>query len=199
MGAGEDAERSLVVLISGRGSNLRAILESEVGRRVRLVVSDNPEARGLAAAGDFGVPATVIGNRRREEFESAALRQIGVHRPCLVALAGFMRVLSAGFIRRLDGWVVNIHPSLLPEFPGLDTHRRALAESAQEHGCTVHWVNEKVDGGTVLAQAAVAVEAGDDEGALAARVLEAEHRLYPAAISRILRGEARPGEGFRDG
>lgn len=192
------ADRGLVVLVSGRGSNLRAILESGVGPRVRLVVSDNPAARGLAVAGEFGVPATVVAWRARAEFERAALRHIGVHRPCLVALAGFMRVLSAGFLARLEGWVVNIHPSLLPRFPGLDTHRRALESGAREHGCTVHWVDERLDGGTVLAQASVAVRPGDDERALAARVLEAEHRLYPATIARVLCGAARPGEALRD-
>ncbi len=186
------------MLVSGRGSNLRAILESGVGPRVRLVVSDNPAARGLAVAGEFGVPATVVAWRARAEFERAALRHIGVHRPCLVALAGFMRVLSAGFLARLEGWVVNIHPSLLPRFPGLDTHRRALESGAREHGCTVHWVDERLDGGTVLAQASVAVRPGDDERALAARVLEAEHRLYPATIARVLCGAARPGEALRD-
>jgi len=187
--------RNVVVFISGRGSNLRALLDSGVGGRISLVLSDNPCAAGLVHAGERGVSTVTIGSRAGEGFEDLALRHLKVHEPCLVALAGFMRILSGEFLSRLGGWVVNVHPSLLPELPGLRTHRRALAAGAKSHGCSVHWVEPEVDAGPVIAQERVEVLPGDDEGSLAARVLEAEHRLYPATVARILAGEIRPGEG----
>ena len=188
------ARRNIVVFISGRGSNLRALLESEVGGRIGLVLTDNPRAEGLVHAGRHRTSVATVEYEDRGRFEHVALRLLRIHDPCLVALAGFMRILSADFISRVDGWIVNIHPSLLPELPGLHTHRRVLETGMKRHGCTVHWVRPQVDGGGVIAQEAVDILADDDEESLARRVLAAEHRLYPAAVARIFAAGLRPGE-----
>lgn len=179
---------SVVILISGRGSNLQAILESGVGNRVAAVISDNPGAAGLNVAAKHGKPTHVIPRRgqTKEAFEDALSECIEQYNPALIALAGFMTVVSGAFIARHQGYIVNIHPSLLPALRGLETHKRALAAGVPQHGCSVHWVTESVDAGDVIARQAVRVENTDDEEALAARVLEAEHRLYPATISRLL-------------
>jgi len=180
---------SVVVLISGRGSNLQAILEA--GIPVAAVISNRAGAPGLALAASRGIATAVVEHRRyptREAFESALAAEIDRHAPRLVALAGFMRVLTPAFVARYAGRLVNIHPSLLPEFPGLDTHARALAAGATRHGCTVHFVTEELDHGPVIAQAEVRVLPGDSAQALAARVLEEEHRLYPRAIRWFLEG-----------
>ena len=185
--------REVVVFISGRGSNLHALLESEVAPRISMVLTDNPRADGLVHAGMHQVCTVAIEYRDREQFEREALKYLELHKPCLVVLAGFMRILSADFISRLDGGIVNIHPSLLPSLPGLHTHRRALQAGEKRHGCTIHWVDASVDGGPIVAQEAVDVLPDDDEDSLAARVLEVEHRLYPATVARILDGGLRPG------
>jgi phosphoribosylglycinamide formyltransferase 1 len=180
---------SVVVLISGRGSNLQAILDA--GIPVAAVISNRPDAPGLALAAGRGVGTAVVEHRRyatREEFEAALAAEIDRHAPRLVALAGFMRVLTPGFVARYAGRLVNIHPSLLPEFPGLDTHARALAAGVTRHGCTVHFVTAQLDHGPIIAQASVPVLPGDSAQALAARVLEQEHRLYPRAIRWFLDG-----------
>lgn len=180
---------SVVVLISGRGSNLRAILDSPVGAKVSGVVADNPAAAGLRIAAEHGVDTAVVRRERypgRVEFERALAAAIDAHQPRFIALAGFMRILSPAFVARYRGKMINIHPSLLPAYPGLDTHRRALADHAETHGCSVHWVGEIVDGGAVIRQSEVPVRDGDDPDALAARVLAAEHRLYPAVIADLL-------------
>lgn len=180
---------SVIVLISGRGSNLRAILDA--GIPVAAVVSNRADAPGLALAAGRGVATAVVEHRRyatREAFEAALAAEIDRHAPRLVALAGFMRVLTPGFVARYAGRLVNIHPSLLPEFPGLDTHTRALAAGATRHGCTVHFVTERLDHGPIIAQASVPVLPGDSAQTLAARVLEQEHRLYPRAIRWFLDG-----------
>lgn len=180
---------SVVVLISGRGSNLQAVLDA--GIAVAAVISNRADAGGLSIAADRGVPTAVVEHQRfgtREAFEAALAAEIERHAPRLVALAGFMRVLTAEFVARYAGRLVNIHPSLLPEFPGLDTHARALAAGAKRHGCTVHFVTEALDHGPIIAQASVPVLASDTAETLAARVLAEEHLLYPRAIRWFLDG-----------
>ncbi len=182
------------ILISGRGSNMSALLAAMADpafpARPVLVLSNRPDAAGLALTGV--VPTAVVPSRGRgrEAFEAdldAALQAHGVQ---LIALAGFMRVLTAEFVARWAGRMINIHPSLLPSFPGLDTHARALAAGVRLHGCTVHWVSPGVDEGPIIAQSAVPVLPSDDEASLAARVLAREHALYPAALRLVARGAA---------
>jgi phosphoribosylglycinamide formyltransferase-1 len=180
---------SVVVLISGRGSNLQAMLDA--GIPVSAVISNQPGAGGLAIAARRGVATAVVEHRRfrtREAFDAALADEIDRHAPCLVALAGFMRVLTPAFVARYSGRLVNIHPSLLPELPGLDTHARALAAGAKRHGCTVHFVTAELDHGPIIAQASVPVLAGDTEETLAARVLAQEHQIYPRALRWFLDG-----------
>ena len=180
---------SVVVLISGRGSNLQAILEA--GIPVSAVISNRADAGGLAIAARHGVATAVVEHGRfgsRDAFDEAVAAAVDRHAPRLVALAGFMRVLTPGFVARYAGRLVNIHPSLLPEFPGLNTHARALAAGVRRHGCTVHFVTEHIDLGPIIAQATVPVLPGDDEAALAARVLAQEHLIYPRAIRWFLEG-----------
>ncbi|MCO5107530.1 MAG: phosphoribosylglycinamide formyltransferase [Burkholderiaceae bacterium] len=181
--------KRIVVLLSGRGSNMLAIAEAL--RRERWpasivgVIGDRPGAAGLQRAGELGLPAALVdfrGFARREDFERALAEAIDAHEPDVVVLAGFMRVLGAPFVEHYRGRLLNIHPSLLPAFPGLATHRRALQAGVAVHGATVHFVGTEVDAGPIVAQAAVPVLADDDEAALAARVLELEHRLYPMAL-----------------
>jgi len=181
---------SVVVLISGRGSNMLAILEA--GIPVSAVISNRADAGGLAIAARHGVATGVVEHRRyatREAFDAALAAEIDRHAPRLVALAGFMRVLTAGFVVRYAGRLVNIHPSLLPDFPGLDTHARALAAGVERHGCTVHFVTAALDHGPIIAQASVPVLPGDTADILAARVLREEHLLYPRAIRWFLDGD----------
>ena len=188
------ADKRIVILISGRGSNMEALLAARLPARVAAVISNNPQAKGLATAKSHGIAVAVVDHRAfpdRAAFDAALAAEIDRHRPDLVVLAGFMRILTAPFIERYRGRLVNIHPSLLPEFPGLDTHRRALAAGAKRHGCTVHFVTPVVDGGPVIAQASVPVEPGDTEEALAARVLEQEHRIYPEVVRGFLDGRVR--------
>lgn len=177
--------KRIVILISGRGSNLRAILEAGLPVEVGAVISNNPEARGLAIAAQHGIPTEVVDHRRfpdRQTFDQALEEVIARHRPDLVVLAGFMRILSTSFVERLQGRLINIHPSLLPAFPGLNTHSRALAAGVKIHGCTVHFVTPELDRGPIIIQAAVPVFPQDDEQTLAERVLAQEHRIYPQAI-----------------
>jgi phosphoribosylglycinamide formyltransferase 1 len=181
---------SVVILISGRGSNMQAILEA--GIPVASVISNRTDAAGLAIAAQRGVATAVVDHRRfasREAFDAALAAEIDRHAPRLVALAGFMRILTPGFVARFEGRIMNIHPSLLPQFPGLDTHARALAAGAQRHGCTVHFVTAELDHGPIIAQASVPVLPGDTEQSLAARVLAQEHLLYPRAIRWFLDGD----------
>ena len=187
-------EKTLVILISGRGSNMEALLDAKLPARVAAVISNNPQAKGLATARERGVATAVVDHRAfpdRAAFDAALATEIDRHRPDLVALAGFMRVLTEPFIERYRGRLVNIHPSLLPAFPGLDTHRRALAAGARVHGCTVHFVTPVVDSGPVIVQAEVPVEPGDTQERLAARVLKEEHRIYPQAVRGFLEGSIR--------
>ena len=180
----------IVVLISGRGSNLRAIVDAIAGGTLavdlRAVVCNEPDAPGVELARRAGYEVAIVPHRgfpARERFEAALAEAIDRFEPELVVLAGFMRILTAGFVRRYAGRLVNIHPSLLPELPGLDTHARAIEIGARDHGATVHFVTEELDGGPIIARARVPVLAGDDAETLAARVLEREHVLLPRTLS----------------
>jgi phosphoribosylglycinamide formyltransferase-1 len=180
---------SVVVLISGRGSNMQAI--AEAGIPVAAVISNVAGAAGLGIAAKRGVPTKVVSHRdfaSREAFEDVLAKEIDEFSPTLVALAGFMRVLTPGFVARYAGRLVNIHPSLLPAFPGLDTHARALAAGVKVHGCTVHFVTPDLDNGPIIVQAAVPVRPGDSAETLAARVLRQEHVVYPRAVRWFLEG-----------
>ena len=188
------ARLRLGVLISGRGSNLAALVDAarapDYPAEVALVIANEAGAAGLARAAAAGI-ATRLVSHRQPGFEAmldTALREAGIE---LVCLAGFMRVLSAAFVGQWRGRLINIHPSLLPAFPGLDTHRRALAAGVKATGCTVHFVSDTVDAGPIIAQSEVPVLAGDDPARLAARVLAAEHRLYPQVVRMIAEGRVR--------
>jgi phosphoribosylglycinamide formyltransferase-1 len=190
----------LVVLVSGRGSNLEAIAaacaDGRLAARIVAVISDRPGAAALARAAARGIPSEVLpGAPDREQLGSALGARLEALAPDLVVLAGFMRILSEGFVLRWVGRMVNIHPSLLPAYPGLRTHRRALADGARVHGATVHFVTPALDAGPAVMQVEVPVRPDDDEARLGARVLAAEHRLYPAALARILAGQV----VFREG
>lgn len=181
----------VVILISGRGSNMQALLEAQLPVEFACVISNRADAPGLATAAHHGVPSVVLNHRDydgREAFDAALAAEIDRHNPDLVILAGFMRVLSDGFVRRYLGRMINIHPALLPSFPGLDTHARALAAGVKLHGCTVHFVTPEVDSGPIIAQAAVPVLADDTPEILSARVLRQEHRLFPQAVRWFAEG-----------
>ncbi len=180
---------SVVVLISGRGSNLQALLDA--GIPVSGVISNVAGAGGLAIAAARGIPAQVVAHKdfaTRDAFDRALAAAVDALAPKLVALAGFMRILTPGFTQRYAGRLVNIHPSLLPSFTGLDTHARAIAAGVKLHGCTVHFVTAELDHGPIIAQAAVPVLAEDTPEALAVRVLREEHALYPRALRWFLDG-----------
>ena len=180
--------RSIVILISGRGSNMLAILAARPALEIAAVISNEPRAAGLEAARRQGVATRTVDHRAyadREGFDAALAREIDAFRPRLVVLAGFMRILTDAFVARYAGRLVNIHPALLPAFPGLNTHRRALAAGVRIHGCTVHFVTADLDGGPIIAQAAVPVVEDDTEETLAARVLVQEHRIYPQVVRWI--------------
>jgi len=183
-----------VILISGRGSNMQALLEAGLPVDFACVISNRPEAAGLAIAARHGVPTAVVDHRQhdgRAAFDAALAEEIDRHAPDLVILAGFMRVLTEDFVRHYANRLVNIHPALLPAFPGLDTHARALAAGVKLHGCTVHFVTPEVDAGPIIAQAAVPVLADDTPETLAARVLRQEHRLFPLAVRWLAEGRVR--------
>ena len=183
--------KRIAILISGRGSNMQALLAAGLQAMIAAVISNNPQARGLALAQARGVPTEVVDHRSypdREAFDCALAAAIDRHAPDLVVLAGFMRILTPGFVERYAGRMINIHPSLLPAFTGIYTHRRALADGVKLHGCTVHFVTAALDHGPIIAQAAVPVLAGDTEDTLAARVLEQEHRVLPQAVRWFLEG-----------
>jgi phosphoribosylglycinamide formyltransferase-1 len=183
--------KKIVVLISGRGSNMEAIVRAGLPVHIAAVISNRPDAAGLKFAAQSGLDTQVVDERTfssRDAFEKELAGAIDGHSPDLIALAGFMRVLGADFVRRYSGRMLNIHPSLLPAFPGLHTHRRALQEGVKLHGCTVHFVTPQVDHGPIIIQAAVPVLAGDTVATLAARVLEQEHRIYPLALRWFVEG-----------
>jgi len=183
--------KRIVILISGRGSNLQSILEAKLDAQVAAVISNNPAARGIDIARNFGVDTVVIDHRAfpdRTSFDTALAEKADSCRPDLLVLAGFMRILSEGFLKRFGGRIMNIHPSLLPAFPGVDTHRRALREGVRIHGCTVHFVTSELDHGPIIAQAAVPVLENDTAATLSARILKEEHRVYSDAIELVLSG-----------
>ena len=178
--------KNIVILISGRGSNMEAIVRAAIpGSRIAAVISNRPDAAGLGFAASHGIATAVVDHKAfpdRASFDTELARVIDSHAPDLVVLAGFMRVLTADFVRHYEGRLLNIHPSLLPSFPGLHTHQRALEAGVRVHGTTVHFVTAELDCGPIVVQAVVPVLEGDDESALAARVLVQEHRIYPQAV-----------------
>ncbi len=181
--------KRITVLLSGRGTNLAALLAARdkgaLGGEINRVIANVPDAPGLALARAHGVEAIALDHRdfpTRDAFDAELALVIDAAHPDVVVMAGFMRVLGEPFVRRYFGRLINVHPSLLPLYPGLHTHRRALADGARVHGCTVHFVTAEVDGGPIIAQAAVPVLDNDDEASLAARVLAQEHMLLPAAV-----------------
>lgn len=178
-------KRRVAVLISGRGSNMRALVEQAEGYEVVLVASNKPLAQGLAWARGRAIPTWTWDSRGGDKdlWEAALEQSLTDHRIGTIALAGFMRILSGEFTRRWSGRILNIHPSLLPKYRGLDTHKRAIEAGDKTSGCSVHLVTEELDSGDVLGQAQVPVLAGDTEMTLEARVLEAEHRLYPQTLA----------------
>lgn len=187
--------KSIVILISGRGSNMRSIVAAAAQQRwparVAAVISNRADASGLEWAREQGVATEILEHRSfpsRDAFDEALAARIDSYQPDVVVLAGFMRILGEAFVNRYDGRLLNIHPSLLPSFPGLHTHRQALEYGVKVHGCTVHFVTAKLDRGPVVAQAAVPVLDVDDELTLAARVLEQEHIVYPRAVRWIVEG-----------
>ncbi|MDR1887948.1 MAG: phosphoribosylglycinamide formyltransferase [Zoogloeaceae bacterium] len=188
--------KRIVILISGRGSNMenliRAQREGELADAdIVAVLSNRSDARGLPIAAASDIHAEALDHRHypdRESFDAALMAAIDVHQPDLVVLSGFMRILSEGFVRHYAGRLLNIHPSLLPAFPGLHTHRRALEEGVRLHGCSVHFVTPVLDHGPIILQAAVPVLDDDDENRLAARVLAQEHIIYPRAVRWFVEG-----------
>lgn len=187
--------KTLVILISGRGSNMQAIVRACAAERwsarVAAVISNRPEAPGLDFARAAGIPTQVVDHTAfpdRAAFDDALAAAVDAHRPDLVLLAGFMRVLTDAFVERYAGRLLNIHPSLLPSFAGLYTHRRALHAGCKAAGATVHFVTSQIDHGPIVAQAVVPVLPDDTEATLAARVLEREHRLYPMAVRWAVEG-----------
>jgi phosphoribosylglycinamide formyltransferase-1 len=177
--------KNIVILISGRGSNMRALLEAQLPCRIAAVISNRADAEGLKIAQTLGIATAVVEHRGyadRDSFDAALAKTIDAYHPDFVALAGFMRILTAGFVAQYRGKLVNIHPSLLPAYGGLNTHARALHDGVKIHGCTVHFVTPYLDHGPIIIQAAVPVLCHDDERTLAARVLHEEHRIYPQAI-----------------
>ena len=190
--------KRVAILISGGGSNMLALVRDMAGEhpaRPVLVASNDPTATGLQKAAALGIPTVGVDHRAypsREAFEAALITHIDAANPDILCLAGFMRILTPGFIRRYQGRMLNIHPSLLPKYPGLHTHARALAAGDTEAGCTVHQVTADLDAGPILGQARLPILPGDTEVSLAARVLTQEHRLYPQVLRRFAAGDRTP-------
>jgi formyltetrahydrofolate-dependent phosphoribosylglycinamide formyltransferase len=197
------SRKRVAILISGRGSNMAALLSAAADpaypAEIVLVLSNRADAAGLERARAAGIATAVVESRGfkgdRAGFEAAVQAELDRHGVELLVLAGFMRVLTEAFVGHWQGRMINIHPSLLPSFPGLDTHERAIAAGVRLHGCTVHLVTPGVDEGPILIQAAVSVRADDTPASLAARVLEQEHRIYPAALAWLAAGRVRVAEG----
>ncbi|MBF7054423.1 phosphoribosylglycinamide formyltransferase [Halomonas sp. KAO] len=187
--------RRVVVLISGNGSNLQALIDAqthdELGGEIVAVVSNEPNAYGLTRAREAGIDAVVLPHREyesRDAYDGALIKVIERHEPDLVVLAGFMRILTPRFVQRFMGRLINIHPSLLPDYQGLNTHARALADGVTQHGCSVHFVTEELDGGPVLMQAVVELAEGENEETLKEKVHAREHLIYPIAVKWCLEG-----------
>jgi phosphoribosylglycinamide formyltransferase-1 len=198
----------VVVLLSGRGSNMRAIAEQaklgELPIVIRAVISDRADAGGLALARELGIPTVSLSPKEFEDrnaFDAALAERVESHAPKLVLLAGYMRILSGAFVRQFLGRLLNIHPSLLPKYPGLNTHRRVLEAGDREHGATVHFVTEDLDAGPAIVQGRVPVLAGDTEAALSARVQRVEHMIYPQAVAWMAAGRVamQAGKTYLDG
>lgn len=198
--------KNIVILISGRGSNFEAILrksreehwESELGLKIRAVISNRPEAAGLTRAKEEGLEAIALDHKAfptREAFDAALAEEIERFEPDVVVLAGFMRILTEGFVKRFEGKILNIHPAILPLFPGLDTHKRAIEAGCRVHGSTVHFVSPVLDGGAIIGQSVVPILASDTPETLAARLLPFEHALYPKCVRAVALGEVRLVDG----
>lgn len=190
-----DTTGGIVVLISGRGSNLKSIIEAvqnkEIPTRISCVISNRESAGGLQYARDAGIPVEVVNDRdfaSREDFDAQLIKTIDQYQPSLVVLAGFMRILGDEFVNHYLGHMINIHPALLPDYPGLNTHERALQDGVERHGATVHFVIPEVDSGPIIIQRAIPVLPDDTPDQLAARVLEQEHDIYPKAIRWFVEG-----------
>lgn len=192
--------KKLVILISGRGSNLQALLEAKLPCNIAAVISNRADAEGLDIARAHGIPVAVVEHRDyadRDSFDAALAQAIDACNPDIVALAGFMRILSNGFVSHYHGRLINIHPSLLPAYGGLNTHARALQDGVCIHGCTVHFVTPDLDHGPIIIQAAVPVLRDDTEQTLASRVLNEEHRILPQAVSWLCQGQIKLSEQGR--
>lgn len=193
--------KSIVILVSGRGSNMQAIVDAAIpGVHIAAIISNRPDAGALGFAAERGIASAVVDHKAysdRTAFDAALVECIDRFEPDLVVLAGFMRVLTDDFVRRYDGRLINIHPSLLPSFPGLHTHRRALEAGVRVHGATVHFVTPTLDCGPIIVQAVVPVIEGDDEAVLGARVLAQEHRIYAQAVRWFVNGRLRLDEAGR--
>ena len=190
--------KSIVILISGRGSNMEAIINASRAEKwpgkIVAVISNRADAGGLAIASAAGIETVVLaskGQADREAYDQRLREVIDQYSPDLIVLAGFMRILTASFVQYYEGRMINIHPSLLPAFRGLNTHQRAIDAGVRIHGATVHYVSVEVDDGPIVAQAAVPVLPGDTEEVLAARVLDQEHRLYPQVVKWVLEGKVK--------
>lgn len=194
--------KNIVILISGRGSNMEAIVRAAQAEqwpaRIAAVIANKPDAGGLQFAASHGIPTAVVANKdfaTREAFDAALQETIDRFEPDLVLLAGFMRILTPAFVEHYAGRMLNIHPSLLPKFPGLHTHQQALDAGEAEHGATVHFVTAELDHGPVLGQVAVPVLPGDTPDSLAARVLAEEHKLYPRTVRQFVEGRVSVDNG----
>ena len=194
--------KRIVILISGRGSNMQAMLKVAAAERwpaqIAAVISNQPTAAGLDVARTAGIPTSAINHRDypdREQFDAALAELIDQYSPDLIVLAGFMRILTPGFVNRYFGRLINIHPSLLPSFPGLHTHQQAIDAGVKVHGATVHFVTAELDHGPIIAQVAVPVLDDDNEDTLAARVLEQEHSIYPQAVRDLMSGTLKLVDG----
>lgn len=198
------ARKRAAVLISGRGSNMVALIEAakaaDYPAEIAVVISNDPQAKGLEYARAQRIPTVAVDHKPfgkdRQAFERALQAELEKHNIEIVALAGFMRLLTSWFVSQWDGRMINIHPALLPAFKGLDTHARALAEGATVHGATVHFVVPEMDSGPIIAQGSVPVLQGDTEAALAARVLKIEHRIYPLSLKLVAEGRVRVAGGI---
>ena len=197
------AKKRVAILISGRGSNMVALIQAAKDESypasIVVVISNNPAAGGLKRAADAGIAIATIDHKKfgkdREAFERELHRELTANHVDIVCLAGFMRLLTPWFVRQWQGRLLNIHPALLPEFKGLDTHARAIAAGAKEHGATVHFVVPEMDSGPIIAQAAVPVHQGDTDTTLAARVLAVEHQIYPYALKLLAEGRVQVSSG----
>lgn len=186
--------KNIVILISGRGSNMEALLRAKLPCRIAAVISNKADAQGLETARAHGIETAVVSHRDyadRESFDAALAQVIDRYQPDVIVLAGFMRILTDGFVQRYMGRMVNIHPSLLPAYTGVDTHARALQDGVKIHGCSVHFVTPALDGGPIIIQAAVPVLSDDTPQTLSARVLHEEHRIFPQAVRWLCRNQVR--------